>query len=171
MRIQPPWLEHLRICIRLIPVSLRDRPVFQSSSQRNMSKVTFPNASTITLLSSTIITSAFQSWVPYTSNVIEDLKAKGMMHNHHLSRAVANVTGTCLQTCLPTNACLMARNWFVLIRNTQARHAMYVAASTIAWVITHMDSWRSENGTVLSVALTLIETLTLQSISKKQVWL
>ena len=171
MRIQPPWLEHLRICIRLIPVSLRDRPVFQSSSQRNMSKVTFPNASTITLLSSTIITSAFQSWVPYTSNVIEDLKAKGMMHNHHLSRAVANVTGTCLQTCLPTNACLMARNWFVLIRNTQVRHAMYVAASTIAWVITHMDSWRSENGTVLSVALTLIETSTLQSISKKQVWL
>ena len=118
-----------------------------------------------------IITSAFQSWVPYTSNVIADLKAKGMMHNHHLSRAVANVTGTCLQTCLPTNACLMARNWFVLIRNTQARHAMYVAASTIAWVITHMDGWRSENGTVLSVALTLIETLTLQSISKKQVWL
>ena len=57
-----------------------------------------------------IITSAFQSWVPYTSNVIEDLKAKGMMHNHHLSRAVANVTGTCLQTCSPTNVCLMARN-------------------------------------------------------------
>ena len=49
-----------------IHVSLRDRPVFQSSSQRNMSKVTFPNASTITLLSSTIITSAFQSRVPYT---------------------------------------------------------------------------------------------------------
>ena len=39
-----------------------------------------------------IITSAFQSRVPYTSNVIEDLKAKGMMHNHHLSRAVANVS-------------------------------------------------------------------------------
>ena len=49
-----------------IHVSLRDRPVFQSSSQRNMSKVTFLNASTITLLSSTIITSAFQSRVPYT---------------------------------------------------------------------------------------------------------
>ena len=42
----------------------------------------------------------------YDVIVIEDLKAKGMMHNHHLSRAVVNVTGT----CLPTNACLMARN-------------------------------------------------------------
>ena len=42
----------------------------------------------------------------YDVIVIEDLKAMRMMHNHHLSRAVVNVTGT----CLPTNACLMARN-------------------------------------------------------------
>ena len=63
-----------------------------------------------------------------------------MMHNHHLSRAVANVSWNMFANMLAYKCLSYGKKLIRVNPKYTSQTCMYAAVSIIAWVITHMDS-------------------------------